>query len=94
MSQSCAEYVHPRQHSINKHIPLYKYDLPLHAATGYIQRLIQKGYKVAIVEQMEDPTQAKGLVKRDVIKIVTPGTIMDEVQDEKAGAGCFSFISI
>ncbi len=45
----------------------------------------QKGYKVAIVEQMEDPTQAKGLVKRDVIKIVTPGTIMDEVQDEKAG---------
>ncbi|MCI8849985.1 MAG: DNA mismatch repair protein MutS [Erysipelotrichaceae bacterium] len=59
--------------------------IPFHAATGYIQRLIQKGYKVAIVEQMEDPTQAKGLVKRDVIKIVTPGTIMDEVQDEKAG---------
>ncbi len=59
--------------------------IPFHAATGYIQRLIQKGYKVAIVEQMEDPTQAKGLVKRDVIKIVTPGTIMDEAQDEKAG---------
>lgn len=59
--------------------------IPFHAATGYIQRLIQKGYKVAIVEQMEDATQAKGLVKRDVIKIVTPGTIMDEVQDEKAG---------
>lgn len=59
--------------------------IPFHAATGYIQRLIQKGYKVAIVEQLEDPTQAKGLVKRDVIKIVTPGTIMDEVQDERAG---------
>ncbi len=59
--------------------------IPFHAATGYIQRLIQKGYKVAIVEQLEDPTQAKGLVKRDVIKIVTPGTIMDEIQDERAG---------
>lgn len=59
--------------------------IPFHAANGYIQRLIQKGYKVAIVEQMEDPTQAKGLVKRDVIKVVTPGTIMDEVQDEKTG---------
>lgn len=59
--------------------------IPFHAATGYIQRLISKGYKVAIVEQLEDPSQAKGLVKRDVIKIVTPGTIMDEVQDERAG---------
>lgn len=58
--------------------------IPHHAANGYIQRLIQKGYKVAIVEQLEDPALAKGLVKRDVIKIVTPGTIMDEVSDEKA----------
>lgn len=58
--------------------------IPHHASTGYIQRLIQKGYKVAIVEQLEDPAMAKGLVKRDVIKIVTPGTIMDEVSDEKA----------
>lgn len=58
--------------------------IPHHAATGYIQRLIQKGYKVAIVEQLENPAEAKGLVKRDVIKIVTPGTIMDEVSDEKA----------
>lgn len=58
--------------------------IPHHASSGYIQRLIQKGYKVAIVEQLEDPSQAKGLVKRDVIKIVTPGTIMDEVSDEKA----------
>lgn len=57
--------------------------IPHHAANGYIQRLIQKGYKVAIVEQLEDPSLAKGLVKRDVIKIVTPGTIMDEVSDEK-----------
>ncbi|MEG0525909.1 MAG: DNA mismatch repair protein MutS [Longicatena sp.] len=58
--------------------------IPHHAANGYIQRLIQKGYKVAIVEQLEDASLAKGLVKRDVIKIVTPGTIMDEVGDEKA----------
>lgn len=58
--------------------------IPHHAATGYIQRLIQKGYKVAIVEQLENPAEAKGLVKRDVIKIITPGTIMDEVADEKA----------
>lgn len=57
--------------------------IPHHAASGYIQRLIQKGYKVAIVEQLEDPSLVKGLVKRDVIKIVTPGTIMDEVSDEK-----------
>lgn len=57
--------------------------IPHHASKGYIQRLIQKGYKVAIVEQLEDPAAAKGLVKRDVIKIVTPGTIMDEVSDEK-----------
>ena len=58
--------------------------IPHHAATGYIQRLIQKGYKVAIVEQMENPATAKGIVKRDILKIVTPGTIMDEVNDEKA----------
>ena len=57
--------------------------IPFHASKGYIQRLIQKGYKVAIVEQLENPAEAKGLVKRDVIKIVTPGTIMDEVNDEK-----------
>lgn len=58
--------------------------IPHHAASGYIQRLIQKGYKVAIVEQLEDAALAAGLVKRDVIKIVTPGTIMDEVSDEKS----------
>ncbi len=56
--------------------------VPFHAVNGYIQRLIAKGYKVAIVEQLEDPSDAVGLVKRDVIKIVTPGTIMDELTDE------------
>lgn len=71
-----------RSAGVEERVPMC--GIPYHAATGYIQRLIQKGYKVAIVEQMEDPSQAKGLVKRDVIKIVTPGTIMDEVSDEKA----------
>ena len=51
--------------------------VPFHAAEGYIARLIQKGYKVAICEQMEDPATAKGLVKRDVIRVITPGTVTD-----------------
>ncbi len=49
--------------------------VPYHAVEGYLARLVQKGYKVAIAEQMEDPKTAKGLVKREVIRIVTPGTI-------------------
>ncbi|MCR0204310.1 DNA mismatch repair protein MutS [[Clostridium] innocuum] len=71
-----------RNAGVEERVPMC--GIPHHAAKGYIQRLIQKGYKVAIVEQLEDPALAKGLVKRDVIKIVTPGTIMDEVSDEKA----------
>ena len=50
--------------------------VPFHSADSYINRLVQKGYKVAIAEQMEDPKQAKGLVKREVIRVVTPGTIL------------------
>ena len=49
--------------------------VPFHAVDSYLNRLVQKGYKVAIAEQMEDPKQAKGLVKREVIRVVTPGTI-------------------
>ena len=48
--------------------------VPYHAAEVYLNRLVEKGYKVAIAEQMEDPKLAKGLVKREVIRIVTPGT--------------------
>lgn len=70
-----------RNAGVEERVPMC--GIPHHAAKGYIQRLIQKGYKVAIVEQLEDSALAKGLVKRDVIKIVTPGTIMDEVSDEK-----------
>ena len=60
--------------------------VPHHAANSYIQRLIQKGYKVAIVEQVEDPALAKGLVQREVIRIVTPGTLMDEQSDERTSS--------
>ncbi len=57
--------------------------VPFHAADTYVNRLVQKGYRVAIAEQMEDPKQAKGLVRREVIRVVTPGTILNtEVLDE------------
>ena len=48
--------------------------VPYHAVEGYLTRLVQKGYKVAICEQVEDPKLAKGIVKREVVRIVTPGT--------------------
>ena len=51
--------------------------VPFHAAEVYIGKLIEKGYKVAICEQMEDPALAKGLVRRDVVRVVTPGTIIE-----------------
>jgi DNA mismatch repair protein MutS len=51
--------------------------IPYHAAEGYIAKLIEKGYKVAICEQVEDPKLAKGLVKRDIIRIITPGTVLE-----------------
>jgi DNA mismatch repair protein MutS len=51
--------------------------VPYHAAHSYLAKLISRGYKVAICEQMEDPAQAKGLVKRDVVRVVTPGTVID-----------------
>jgi DNA mismatch repair protein MutS len=52
--------------------------VPYHSAENYIAKLINKGYKVAICEQVEDPKQAKGIVKREVIKIITPGTVISE----------------
>ncbi len=59
--------------------------IPYHAAENYIARLISKGYKVAICEQLEDPKQAKGIVKRDVIRVVTPGTVIEAnlLEDKK-----------
>ena len=52
--------------------------VPYHAVDNYIAKLIEKGYKVAICEQMEDPSLAKGLVERDVIRIITPGTVIED----------------
>ena len=51
--------------------------VPHHSADRYIEQLVDKGYKVAICEQLEDPAEAKGIVKRDIVKVVTPGTVTD-----------------
>jgi len=59
--------------------------IPFHAADSYISKLILKGYKVAICEQVEDPKIAKGVVKREVIKVITPGTVLDaKMLEEKS----------
>lgn len=57
--------------------------MPHHAVKGYIEKLIKKGYKVAIAEQLEDPSTAKGLVKRGVVQVITPGTMIDTGLEEK-----------
>ncbi|WP_438763563.1 DNA mismatch repair protein MutS [Enterococcus sp. AZ194] len=57
--------------------PIPMCGVPHHAAQGYIDTLIEKGYKVAICEQVEDPKTTKGMVKREVVQLVTPGTVMD-----------------
>ena len=51
--------------------------IPYHAADNYIARLIGKGYKVAICEQMQEPSQAKGIVAREVVRVITPGTLVE-----------------
>ena len=53
--------------------------MPYHAVDGYLKKMLQAGYKVAVCEQVEDPKQAKGVVKRDVVRIVTPGTLTDDM---------------
>lgn len=52
--------------------------VPFHSCDGYIARLVERGYKVAICEQVENPAEAKGIVKRDVVKIITPGTVLED----------------
>ena len=64
-----------RENGPDERIPMC--GVPYHSAEGYIGRLIAKGYKVAICEQLEDPATAKGLVDRDIIRIVTPGTLIE-----------------
>ncbi|MGG1550633.1 DNA mismatch repair protein MutS [Paenibacillus ferrarius] len=64
-----------REGGIDEKIPMC--GVPHHSAETYMARLVEKGYKVAICEQTEDPAQAKGVVKREIVRIVTPGTVMD-----------------
>ena len=69
----------------NNESPVPMCGVPYRAAQGYIARLIEKGYKVAICDQVEDPRSAKGLVKREVVRVVTPGMIIEEdLLDERA----------
>ncbi|MCL2099507.1 MAG: DNA mismatch repair protein MutS [Oscillospiraceae bacterium] len=68
--------------------------MPYHSADNYICRLVEKGYKVAVCEQLEDPAAAKGVVKRDVVRIVTPGTIIESgfLNEEKNNYLCSIYI--
>ncbi len=59
--------------------------VPIHAGESYISRLVKKGYRVAVCDQVEDPKKAKGIVKRDVVRIVTPGTVIDSGMIENSG---------
>ncbi|HIY18038.1 MAG TPA: DNA mismatch repair protein MutS [Candidatus Blautia avistercoris] len=69
--------------------------VPFHAVENYINRLIEKGYKVAICEQVEDPKKAKGLVKREVVRVVTPGTTLDVMAlDETKNNYLMSIVSV
>lgn len=70
-----------RSRGIDGRIPMC--GVPFHAAENYIAKLVKAGYKVAIAEQVTDPTESKGLVEREVIRIVTPGTVLNEKLLEK-----------
>ncbi len=72
-----------RDAGVEERVPMC--GVPHHAVSIYVEKLIEKGFKVAIVEQLEDPSQAKGIVKRDVIRLITPGTIIEAgAIDEKS----------
>ena len=76
-----------------KENPIPMCGVPYHSANSYIEILINNGYKVAICEQMEDPKQTKGMVKREVVKVVTPGTMMEQGgMDENQNNYILSFI--
>src|SRR5688572_13219451 len=69
--------------------------VPFHAADGYIARLVKKGYRVAICEQIENPKHAKGVVKRDVVRVVSPGTLTDVTYlDAKEPAFLMAIVAI
>ena len=65
--------------------------VPFHSADSYIAKLVSRGYKVAICEQVEDPSQAKGIVKRDVVRIVTPGTVIESSMLDEGKKQLFGF---
>ncbi|UCF03777.1 MAG: DNA mismatch repair protein MutS, partial [Deltaproteobacteria bacterium] len=62
--------------------PIPMCGVPHHAAETYIANLLEKGHKVALCEQVEDPRQAKGLVRREVVRVVTPGTVLDSLESK------------
>lgn len=67
--------------------------IPYHSAAPYISKLVKKGYKVAICEQVEDPKEAKGIVKREVVRVITPGTVIDlDYLDDKSNNYLLSFV--
>jgi DNA mismatch repair protein mutS len=77
----------------NMDVPLA--GVPFHSADSYITKLVSKGYKVAICEQTEDPKMAKGIVKREVVKIITPGTVVDvEALDAKSNNYLMSILKV
>lgn len=77
----------------NADVPLA--GIPFHSADSYITKLVSKGYKVAICEQTEDPKMAKGIVKREVVKIITPGTVVDvEMLDAKSNNYLMSILKV
>jgi DNA mismatch repair protein MutS len=67
--------------------------IPYHAADSYIGRLIKKGFKVAICEQMEDPALAKGLVRREVVRVITPGTVLEDSMLESRSSNYLASVS-
>ena len=64
--------------------PIPMAGVPYHSAQAYIDVLVEMGYKVAIAEQMEDPKQAVGVVKREVVQVITPGTVVDSSKPDSA----------
>jgi len=78
-AELCARVLDIALTARNKHedTPIPMAGVPHHAATAYVQRLTEAGYRVAIAEQVEDPAQAKGLVRREVVRVVTPGVALD-----------------
>ncbi|MGD9332788.1 MAG: DNA mismatch repair protein MutS, partial [Desulfobacterales bacterium] len=73
----------------NDHQPIPMCGVPVRAVQGYIARLIAKGFKVALCDQVEDPAQAKGIVKREVVRVLTPGMILE---DELLDRTCNNYI--